>query len=151
MMQWNLSQRAVTGLWETVISPIQDWLAQYPILVWLVSHPIWLLGVILLSLFLLAGLLRAVASLTEQLWLSLLRLPLTLVQLIWRGTMLLWRPLFTKSAMVQTIAPGSISPESISPNSSRLTEVLDRLEALRQEEQELMQEMKALLKAQNQD
>lgn len=144
MMSWNFSQRAVTSLWDTAIQPIQDWLARYPVMVWLLEHPFWLLSTLLFCLFLLAGLLRAVARLTEQLWLALLRLPLTLVQWIWRGTLLLWRPVTAKSV----IAKASLTESACLNSSSRLTEVLERLEVLRQEEQELMQEMKTLLRAQ---
>ena len=86
-------------------------------------------------LLLLAGLLRAVAGLTEQLWLALLRLPIWLVQWIWQAVFLLLRPVLPKT-------------EQPSPIPNRLSELLVRLESLRQEEQELMQEIKSLLSAQ---
>ena len=129
MWQWD---SLIPNLWEPLGAPFRAWLEQHWLLSWLISHPLWLLAAALLILFLLAGLLRAVASLTEQFWLTLIRLPVLLVQGIWQGTLLLWRPFSSKTERSQP---------------SRLAEVLDRLETLRQEEDELMQEMKSLISA----
>ena len=45
---------------------------------WLLSHPLWALGGLLVSFVLLSGLLRAIAQSTERLWIILLRAPLKL-------------------------------------------------------------------------
>jgi hypothetical protein len=129
------SQRWVEIFWKSLSAPFQAWLEQHPILSWLASHPLWLLAIILLTLFLLSGLLRAVASLTEQFWLLLLRLPILMVQWVWQGSLLLLRPIRPKA-------------EPSAPN--RLAELLERLETLRQEEEDLMQEIKSLLSVQTQ-
>jgi len=138
MVPWS-SQNLVNSLWDALSTPFQAWLAQHPLMFWLVSHPAWLIGVSLLILLLLSGLLRAIAGLTEQLWLALLRLPIWLAQWIWQwisqAAFLLLRPVLPKT-------------EQPSPIPSRLSELLIRLESLRQEEQELMQEMQSLLSAQ---
>lgn len=140
MFQWNFNQSLMSGFWESITAPFQEWLSQYPVLVWLVGHPLWLLGAIVLVIFLLAGLLRAVASLTEKLWLALLRFPILLVQWLWQGSLfLLRRPFAPKPAIAQ---PRLLS----SPD--RLTELLDRLESLRKEQDELMQEVKTILATQ---
>ena len=137
MVPWS-GQNLVNSLWEALSAPFQAWLAQHPLMFWLASHPVWLIAVSLVMLLLLAGLLRAVAGLTEQLWLALLRLPIWLVQWIWRAVFLLLRPVLSKAE----------PPSSSAPTASRLSELLARLERLRQEEQELMQEIKSLLSAQ---
>lgn len=140
MWQWGFGQGAVNSFWESLTAPVQDWLSQHPLLLWLAAHPLWLLGTVLLLLFLLSGLLRAVASLTEKLWLGLLRLPILLMQWAWRGSLFLLRRPAAKSGLLG-------STELTNPSSDRLTEVLERLETLRQEQDELMQEVKLLLAA----
>jgi hypothetical protein len=136
MFDWGFSSDFVTRFLDALLAPIQDWLAQHPVFLWLATHPWWLLITILVILFLLSGLLRAVAGLTEKLWLGLLRLPILLVQWVWRGSLfLLRRPFAPKPLALQA----SVTPPD------RLTEVLDRLEALRQEQDELLKEVKSLL------
>ncbi len=140
MLPWNFNQSLMSGFWDSVTAPFQDWLNQYPVLLWLAGHPLWLLGTIVLTLFLLAGLLRAVASLTEKLWLTLLRFPILLFQWLWQGTFfLLSRPFAPKSPIAQAALPSS---------SDRLAELLDRLEALRKEQDELLQEVKSIVSTQ---
>ncbi len=134
MFDWNSqAQFFIDSVQKALSAPFQTWLAQRPLAFWLASHPLWLLAAVLLAIFLFAGLLRAVAGLTERFWLALLKLPVWLVQGIWWSGLLLLRPFFP-----------AVQP----PPASRLSEVMQRLEALRQEENELMQELQSLLSAQ---
>ncbi|MFM7423894.1 MAG: hypothetical protein ACKO7W_02630 [Elainella sp.] len=133
-MGWG-SQTLVNNVLETLFGPVQTWLGQHPVFFWLSSHPLWLLALILLLLFLFSGLLRAVAGLTEQLWLGLLKLPIWLVQGLWQSSLFLLRR--AKST------PPSIPPLAAAPP-DRLTQVLERLEALRQEQEALLKEMREL-------
>lgn len=135
MFSWGLD-RGFSSLFDSLMAPVQDWLSRHPILLWLVIHPWWLLVAILVALFLLSGLLRAVAGLTEKLWLALLRLPILLGQWVWRGTLFLLRRPFTKPVVLPV---NPVNPPD------RLTEVLDRLEVLRQEQDALLKEVKSLL------
>lgn len=145
-------------LWESLTAPIWDWLNQYPVLYWLTLHPIWLLVTLVTLLFLLSGLLGAIARLTERLWLAILRSPITLIRWIWRGSLFLLSRLFTaksteapsvsvKSSVV-TLGAASLTPGALT-SQDRLTEVLNRLEALRQEQDELLREVKLLLSTQS--
>lgn len=135
MFSWGLNN-SINGLLDSLTAPLQDWLSQHPLLQWFVSHPLWLLIAMLAALFLLSGLLRAIAGLTEKLWLALLRLPFILFQTVWRSSLfLLLRP-FEKPTVASLTA---------SPAPDRLTEILNRLEALRQEQDELLQEVRSLL------
>ncbi len=137
---WNGS--IINGVVDALLSPVQDWLSQHPRIVWLLVNPGWLLVALVIALFLLSGLLRAMSSLTEKLWLGLLKLPIRLVQWIWQGSLFLLRrsAAETQSNLAQS---SLIRPSEPSPD--RLTEVLDRLEMLRREQDELIQEMKSLL------
>jgi hypothetical protein len=144
MLQWGWNQSFVDSLLNSLTAPLQAWLSQHPILLWLATHPLWLLGVILLLLFLLSGLLRAVASLTEKLWLTLLRLPIILMQWAWQGSLLLLRRPFASKAVNQS---SPINPPLLD-TPDRLTEILERLETLRKEQDELLKEVKRLAKEQ---
>lgn len=147
MLDWRFSNNIFTGFLDSLIAPVQDWLNQYPLLLWLTTHPWWLLATVLLILFLLSGLLRAIAGLTEKLWLALLGLPVTLVRWIWQSTFfLLSRPFASKPAIAQS---NLVNPP-IFNSQDRLAEVLDRLESLRQEQDELLKEVKTLLSTRDQ-
>jgi hypothetical protein len=107
---------------------LDHWIQSHPLIQWLISHPLGAIGLGLLSLFLLTGLLSAIGRLGEQLWLRLLRSPIALLSSITRNL----------SSRIQQIRP-TAKPD-------RLTEILDRLEILRQEETVLMEEMRQLVK-----
>jgi hypothetical protein len=95
---------------------------------WIAVHPLYDLGLGLAVLFLLAGLLKAIARLTERLWLALLQSPLRL------GKWLLSR--------LAQLFKLRLAPE---PVPDRLPEILTRLEALRQEQDALLHEAHRLL------
>lgn len=130
----------IDQLFSRVRLPIQDWLTTHPLWNWLLTHPLWLLGTVILLLFLLAGLLGAIASLTEKIWLFVLQAPIRLMQLIFLGTLKLLKIPFTSRTN---------SPKLTQPNSERLAVILDRLEALKQEQDALMQEVRSIVANQN--
>lgn len=141
MFQWDFQGSIVNGLLDSLLAPVQDWLSQYPVFLWLATHPLWLLIAILLVLFLLSGLLRVIAGLTEKLWLVLLTFPITLVRWLWRGmSFLISRPFAAKSVTQSSF----VNPPALDAP-DRLTEVLNRLETLRQEQDELLKEVEVLL------
>lgn len=133
-----LSYRLLQQLTHSVMTPFQEWLLAHPVWNWLFTHPVWLVGLIILSLFLFIGLLGAIAQLTETVWLAILQLPLKLVQLIFVGILALFRLPFRPKL---TAAP-SPNPET---QTERLTLILNRLEALRQEQDELLSEVRSIL------
>lgn len=142
MFDWGLnSSDLFTRFLDSLTAPFQDWLNQHPILLWLATNPLWLLAAVLAVLFLLSGLLRAVAGLTEKLWLALLSFPVNLLRWLWQGIVfLLSRPFAPKPV----VGASFVNPPVLNPQ-DRLTEVLNRLEALRQEQDELLKEVKSLL------
>jgi hypothetical protein len=116
--------RLMNHLLAPITDPLTDWLEAHSPWSWLFAHPIALIGVVLLALFLLSGLLSAIAQLTQRLWIGLLRSPWQLTRWIFgKGSQWVKRD----------------------PQPDRLTIVLDRLESLKREEDELLQEVRSLL------
>lgn len=138
-----LGNRLLDRLLDPIITPLQNWLMEHPFWNWLFVHPLWLLGLIVLVLFLFAGLMGAIARLTEALWIAILQAPLKLAQWLFIGVIKLFRLPFAPKVTALTIS---------SPNQhERLAMILDRLEALRQEQDELIQEVRSILALQNSD
>jgi hypothetical protein len=144
-MDWTqgLSNRAVGGVWQSVTAPIQSWLDQHPWLEWLLQHPLWLVGLFFLVIFLFAGLIQAIGRLTENIWLTLLLLPFRLVG--WLAVGLVWLVRFVlggkRNAGVKPAELAEAKP------ANRLQELLDRLEVIRTEEEALLKEVKEILAA----
>ncbi|GAB4378872.1 MAG: hypothetical protein Kow00121_31660 [Elainellaceae cyanobacterium] len=138
----SLSSGLSKQLIDPIISPLRDWLVSHPVWYWLFGHPLWLLGLVVLVLFLFAGLMGAIARLTEAVWLAVLQAPVRLLQWIFMGTLqLLKLPFSLQNSTVKAEAP----PVQSSNQQERLTTLLSRLEALRQEQDELMKEVQALV------
>mgnify|MGYP004468667287 CR=1 FL=1 len=123
--------------WQSLLNPIRAWLGQYPWLQWLVTHPLWLGITLLLLIFLVSGLIGAIGQLTQRIWIALLRSPFQLLQWLFVGVFRLTRTLLGWKA-----EPAKLPAEN---SQTRLQELLDRLDALRQEQDELLQEVKTIL------
>ncbi|MGQ9871435.1 hypothetical protein [Leptodesmis sp.] len=138
----QLANGVVEGLQNTVFASFQNWLGTHPVVAWMVHHPIptLVLGVLLLLLF--WGLVRAIAQLTERIWITILQVPLKLSLWFW-----VWitRPL-QKVALVKPMQPPV--PPSPTPQ-TQLVEILARLEVLYQEQSQLMKEFRTLIANQN--
>ncbi len=96
------------------------------------SHPIWGLGFVFLSVFLLWGLLRAIAQFIEKLWLIVLRSPLNLGRWLLKTL----RRLFNDHRAV------SDSEETPTP---QIDEIAERLERLQEEQKQLLLDVKLLI------
>lgn len=138
----QLANGVAEGLQNTVVASFQDWLVAHPIVAWMVHHPVptLILGVIVLLLF--WGLIRAIAQLTERIWITILQVPLKLSLWLW-----LWitRPL-QKLTLIKSAQPpvaASATPQT------QLVEILTRLEALYQEQSQLIKEFRILVASQN--
>lgn len=137
-----------------VAAMIQNWLAAHPILNWGLAHPVWTLIGLTVLFLLSGGLLRAIAQLTEQLWMGLLQVPMHLGQ--WMLAQLLQffgRP-FRSSTPTDpdsidsprgalNLASLQDTPESLDPE--QLYAILMRLEQIQQEQTLLLQDIKNLL------
>jgi type VI protein secretion system component VasK len=134
-MNQVIFQQLLGGFWHSLTQPIQDWLLAHPYGNWLLTHPLWAIGLVLIALLLLSGLFGAIAQLTQTLWIILLRSPLLLVGWVVLGIVQLVKvPFKPKGAL-----PAAETKQQ------RLAEILDRLEALKREQDELLQEVKQIL------
>ena len=155
-MSHLLNQNIHQVLW----TPLEVWLGEHPLMHWLLAHPFILLGVGLTLLLLLAGLMSAIAHLTQNLWLRLLQLPVQLIQGIGMAiaTVLtyVFQRLFRRSSVEVSDKTGekadvssvlsNLDSDVISPPSTDLRPLLERLEMVRREESELIEQIKALVK-----
>ena len=115
------------GIKRAVLEMSQDGLTRHSIAAWLISHPLWALGGLLVSFVLLSGLLRAIAQSTERLWMILLRAPLK----------------FGRWSLTQLLR--LLRLPITEPDNNPLFEKVARLEQLQQEQQQLLQEIKTLM------
>jgi hypothetical protein len=120
--------------------PIQAWTSAHPFLAWLITNPLYALGLMLLLFLLLGGLLRLISKFVEQVWLALLRLPIQLMQS------------FVNSVVGQLgkgpVFKGQMSGAGVLDRNQRLTAILNRLDEIRQEQEVLLREMQALVQGQ---
>jgi hypothetical protein len=112
-------------------SLIDNWIHQHPILGWIFTHPflagIFFLVVIIIIVFLLWGLLEAIAFLAKKSGLIILRTPWLLIQ-----------SLFTfKSKTLQV----DVNPKI---NSDLLATILEKLDAIQKEQRNILQQLAEL-------
>lgn len=128
----NLGGAAVTKVQTTIADMVNTWMLNHPYTAWFVAHPLITAGLVVVLLIVLRGLLGAIGQLTERIWLAILRLPITLT----KWFLVLGTRLFNRATLPQ--------PEQPSTH-QQLSALIDRLEALKQEQDELLQQVKAIL------
>jgi hypothetical protein len=116
---------------QPLIKSFQGWMAEHPVLAWMTNHPLWSFLLFFFTLLLLWGFLGALARGLQQLWILLLQAPLKLLRWIFSN-------LFK--------ALPALKAEEPQGREQRLLAAIDRLEALQQEQELLMQEVKTMLK-----
>ncbi len=123
------------GMSDLLTNSTQTWLESHPTLNWILVHPLWSVGLALLLVFLFWGLLKAIAQFIEKLWLQILLAPFKLGQQMVK----LVTPTFKHAADPK---PTYLETDT---GHDRLVEILLRLEALKQEQDTLLQEVKTIL------
>lgn len=121
-----------SGVQDVLTQPIADWLQAHPLFGWAVDHPLLTLGLLFVVLLLLSGLLQAIARLTEQIWLGILRSPVLLMQ---------WLFAIGRSGLRRKPP----AQPMLTPKQQRLTVMLQKLEIMQQAQEELLKEVRALL------
>jgi hypothetical protein len=116
---------------QSLTHPFQGWLADHPVLAWVANHPLWSIALFFVTLLLFWGLLGAIARLIQRFWMWLLQAPLKFLRWIFGS-------LFKAIPVLKAEEPQE--------REQRLMAALDRLEALQQEQELLMQEVKTMLK-----
>ena len=133
----QLSDALAETLQREVVASFQNWLEAHPLVSWSIAHPLWTSALFLGLLLLLGGLLRVVTRLSEQVWLVIFQVPLKLGQ---------WLLGIVFSAFTKVLASQGANRESRKEDrQERLAYILLRLEAIRQEQEALLEEMKAIV------
>ena len=127
----SLNQTLSDGIQASINSSLNSWIDKHPLLVWLINHPLQCFGILLLGLFLFSGLLGAISRITEKFWLFVLTYPFKIFSNSW---LLISKSLQKDDDNQKTEAQ------------KRVTEILSRLESIRQEQTLLSQELESLLK-----
>ncbi|MGC9528470.1 MAG: hypothetical protein ACP5D7_23305 [Limnospira sp.] len=128
--------RLARAILATLADPLSDnlqiWFDSHPLWQWFWHHPFVFLSLVLLGLFLLLGLLQAMADLSKKIVIGLLKLPVKLLSFGFR--------LATRSRLPSAVDLPFSSPDK------RLEKLADRLEVLRDEERQILREISAELK-----
>jgi hypothetical protein len=127
---------------HAIFSYFTQWLDAHAYLAWIVSHPLPSLGLLLLAIFSLWGLLKAVGRGIEQIWLFLLTTPFKLLQPILR---LMWRSIQRGFGHTNFSGEQLESKPISSPHSERIERIIDRLQILSQEQENLLGELSKLM------
>jgi hypothetical protein len=117
----------------------QWWLA-HPYFAWMTAHPVPSLGLLLLAIFSLWGLFKAIGRGIDRIWLFLLTTPFKLLQPIFQG---IWSSIYSKfghNNSSHELADPAISD----PAGDRIALVVARLQQLSQEQDILLQELATL-------
>jgi hypothetical protein len=124
-----------------------QWLGQHPYLAWSIAHPFPSLGLSLLAIFLLWGLIKAIGRGVEQIWLFLLKTPFKLLQPIFR---LIWgsiRRIFGQNNFSDTELTTKLAHSTTTAATERVAQIVDRLQALSQEQDLLLTELTTLIQS----
>jgi hypothetical protein len=129
---------------HAITSYFSQWLIAHPYLAWIVAHPLPSLGLLVVTIFSLSGLIRAIGRGIEQMWLFLLKTPFKLFQPIFRLTWGLTRSIFGHT----NSSGGSPSPPPIPDVPPvQIAQIVDRLQTLNREQDLLLGELSSLLSA----
>lgn len=126
---------------HAITSYFTQWLTAHAYLGWIVSHPLPSVGLLLLAIFSLWGLLKAVGRGIEQIWLFLLTTPFKLIQPILR---LMWRSIQRVFGHTSPSGEQLESKLASQPHSERIERIIDRLQSLSQEQENLLGELSKL-------
>jgi hypothetical protein len=126
---------------HAIANYFSQWWIAHPYLFWMISHPLPSLGLLLLTIFSLWGLMKAIGRGIEQIWLFLLTTPFKLLQPIFRA---IWRSI--QRVFGHNNSESDRVNSQIIPNSptERIDVVVDRLQILNREQDLLLQELATL-------
>jgi hypothetical protein len=126
-----------TSIEQAIASYFSNWLSQHVYLAWILAHPLPSLLLLIVGIFLLLGLFKAIGRGMERVWVFLLKTPFRLLQplfrLIWRS---IWR-LFGHNNFSESKLAIQTTPE-------RIESIVDRLHILAREQELLLGELSTL-------
>ncbi|MEG4810311.1 hypothetical protein QUA82_21460 [Microcoleus sp. F8-D3] len=152
----NMSEATSNALQSAIDGMFKNWSASNPVLFWLMSHPWWIsLGMLVLFIWIIKKILQALGNFLEKGLLLILQIPLKFMQ----GVVSLGFK--SASNLGGAVVNSLISKNSQDKNNSvlqlrgvesnslesqeRLAHILTRLETIRQEQNQLLQEASAIL------
>lgn len=151
----NISGATSDALQSAINATVKDWIDSNPVIFWFVSHPLLGLAMVLLFIFIILGFFQALSSFFAQGWLFILQSPVKFMQ----GVLSVGSKSVSNFGGVAVNSLVSQNPEDknnsalqlrgVESNSlesqERLANILARLEAIRQEQNQLLQEASAIL------
>lgn len=151
----NMSDVASNAIQSAINGTVKDWIDSHPVVFWLVSNPWISLVMLLLFIFIIFGLLQALGSFFAKGWLFILQIPVKFMQGVLSlgsksvsnlggvvvNSLVSKNPKDKNNSALQLRGVESNSLES----QERIANILTRLEAIRQEQNQLLQEASAIL------
>ncbi|MEG5049480.1 MULTISPECIES: hypothetical protein [unclassified Microcoleus] len=152
----NMSDAASNAIQSAINGNIKDWIYSHPLVFWLVNHPLVSLAILLLFILRILGFFQALGSLFAKGWLFILQSPVKFMQ----GVLSFGSKSVSNVGGVAVNSLVSKNPEyknnsglqqlrGVESNSlesqERLANILTRLEAIREEQNQLLQEASAIL------
>ncbi|WP_333119338.1 MULTISPECIES: hypothetical protein [unclassified Microcoleus] len=150
-----MSDVASNAIQSAINGTVKDWIDSHPVVFWLVSNPLISLAMLLIFILSILGLLQTLGSLFAQGWLFILPSPVKFMQ----GVLSVGSKSVSNAGGVAVNSLVSKNPEDknnsalqlrgVESNSwesqERIANILTRLEAIRQEQNQLLQEASAIL------
>ncbi|MEG4114845.1 MULTISPECIES: hypothetical protein [unclassified Microcoleus] len=151
----NMSGAASDALQSAINATVKDWIDSNPVIFWFVNHPLIFLVILLLFILSILGFFQALASLFAKGWLFILQSPVKFMQGVLSfgsksvsnvggvavNSLVSQNPEYKNNSGLQLRGVESNTLES----QERLANILTRLEAIRQEQNQLLQEASAIL------
>ncbi|MEG3833123.1 MULTISPECIES: hypothetical protein [unclassified Microcoleus] len=151
----NMSDAASNAIQSAINGNIKDWIYSHPLVFWLVNHPLVSLAILLLFILSILGFFQALGSLFAKGWLFILQSPVKFMQGVLSfgsksvsnfggvavNSLVSKNLEYNNNSALQVRGVESNSLES----QERLANILTRLEAIRQEQNQLLQEASAIL------
>lgn len=149
-------QGAMNSLIDEWIDSVKVWIDSHPIVQWLVqvilwavNHPIPALIIAIALIFVLQKLLKVLGSLVERALIALLQAPLKLGQLLLKTSAKslgkLGRAVQPVANQEETLELKALTESVKNSQKERLANILTRLEVIRQEQDQLIQEVAAIV------
>jgi hypothetical protein len=125
----------------SVSNYFRQWFAAHPYLAWIIAHPLPSLGLLVLTIFTLWGLIKAIGRGIEHTWLFLLTTPFRLFQPIFNAS---WRSILRLFGHTKDIGDILDSQVLSNPPAQRIETIVDRLQQLHSEQELLLRELSTL-------
>ena len=152
----NMSEATSNALQSAIDGMFKNWSDSNPVLSWLISHPWWIsLGMLVLFIWSLKKILQVLGNFLEKGLLLILQIPLKFMQgvvsLGFKSVSNLGGVVVnslvsknTKDKNNSVLQLRGVEPNSLE-SQERLANILTRLEAIREEQNQLLQEASAIL------